>query len=67
MGLLAHRLDQLGRAIREGEGEDDIRAELRALADEATLLSKTYPLLPSLLDRRQRVAAERGVVKRDAA
>jgi hypothetical protein len=55
--VLANRVHELALAWRERD-EDAARAELKALADEARLLSRQSPLWPSQLVQRQRIAAE---------
>jgi hypothetical protein len=56
--ILAERVRSVGRAWR-AEDEAAARAELQALATEATLLSRMAPLpLGSSRSRRLRIAAE---------
>ena len=57
-GILANRVREVGWAFVHGD-ENAARAGLRALADEASLLAMTDPLIPTALDNRVRVAAER--------
>ena len=56
VAILAERVRAVGRAWRGGD-ETATRAELQALAAEATLLSRMDPLPLGLLANRQRIAA----------
>ena len=56
--VLAERIRQVGVAWSAAD-EDAARAELVALSREAALLAKSYPLFPSVLAARQRIASER--------
>jgi hypothetical protein len=55
--MLAQRVRAVGHAYRAGD-ECATRAELRLLSSEAQLLAAMSPLVPGLLQQRQRIAAE---------
>jgi hypothetical protein len=55
--ILCERVRAVGRALREAD-ESAARFELRQLADEALLLARIEPLIPTARSNRLRVAAE---------